>query len=296
MQASVKEDRQLWIGGSDIPTIMGISHFSTRWELLLFKVGLKESEFDGNEYTEYGNKMESKIRDYINEDQKSKFKETKYEYRETGIRCHLDGENDNKVLEIKTTSQIHDKVNDYEVYLVQLLFYMMQVGKNKGILAVYHRPEDFNEELNPERLQIFNIDIEDYKELCNDIEEEVKRFKEDINKLKENPLLAEEDLLPDTVKEISHELEMIEHKLQMYKELEQEEKELKKQLYNAMLEHNIKRWKTPTGIQITRVDGTEDKPYMEFNEEKFSQDQPVVYASYCEEKIKKGKSGYIKIT
>ena len=37
MQTSVKQDRQKYIGGSDIPAIMGISPFTTRYDLLLYK-------------------------------------------------------------------------------------------------------------------------------------------------------------------------------------------------------------------------------------------------------------------
>ena len=64
------------------------------------------------------------------------------------------------ILEIKTTSQIKENVNDYKVYLVQLLFYMQNVEVERGMLAVYERPEDFNEEFDGERLQIFFINIE----------------------------------------------------------------------------------------------------------------------------------------
>ena len=32
MQVSVKQDRQKWIGGSDIPIIMGISPFTSRFD------------------------------------------------------------------------------------------------------------------------------------------------------------------------------------------------------------------------------------------------------------------------
>ena len=56
-------DRFKWIGGSDIPAIMGISPFTTRFDLLLFKAELKENDFKGNEYTRYGQVMEPKIRD-----------------------------------------------------------------------------------------------------------------------------------------------------------------------------------------------------------------------------------------
>ena len=45
---------------------MGISHFKTRFDLLLEKAQLKENDFDGNEYTKYGDILEPQIREYIN--------------------------------------------------------------------------------------------------------------------------------------------------------------------------------------------------------------------------------------
>ena len=47
-------DRDKYIGGSDIPIIMGISPFKSRFDLLLEKAGYLENDFKGNEYTEYG--------------------------------------------------------------------------------------------------------------------------------------------------------------------------------------------------------------------------------------------------
>lgn len=297
MQASVKEDREKWIGGSDIPIIMGISPFTTRYDLLLYKAKLQENEFNGNEYTEYGNIMESKIRDYINELFNTNFIEGKHEDEKLGYRCHTDGENKDTILEIKTTSQIHDSIEDYKIYLVQLLFYMMNTNKKNGILAVYKRPEDFDEEFDVDRLIIYQIGIDDYKELCEDIIVSVNQFKMDLDRIKENPLLTEEDLLPIPIKELSHELEVIENKLETYKQLEQEEKELKQKLYEAMEKYNIKKWETPDKkMLITRIESTPDKTVMKFNEDKFKEEQPVVYASYTEEAIQKGRTGGIRIT
>ena len=148
MQASVSKDRDKYIGGSDIPIIMGISPFKKRYDLLLEKSGLKENDFTGNKYTEYGNIMESKIRDFINNDE---FYKTQYhgDFVEDkkivgNIRCHVDGYNGKMILEIKTTSQIHENVDDYNVYLVQLLFYMQNYKIDKGVLAVYERPEEID--------------------------------------------------------------------------------------------------------------------------------------------------------
>lgn len=296
MQASVKEDRQRWIGGSDIPVIMGISPFQSRYELLLYKAGLKENEFDGNEYTEYGNIMESKIRDYINKNLKMNYVEGKHEIEELGFRLHTDGECDNSILEIKTTSQMHDTLDEYKVYLVQILFYMMNTNSKYGTLAVYNRPEDFNEELDPSRLQIIRFNIDCYDDLCNDIVEEVERFKVDLNRIKENPLLTEDDLVPMPVRDLSHEILYIEEELKHYKELEKRQKELKDKLYNAMLEYHVKKWETPNGVKITLVESVPDKTEMVFNEDKFKEEQAILYASYCEEKVKKGKAGYIRIS
>ena len=161
MQKSVKEDREKYIGGSDIPVIMGISPFKTRYELLLEKAGLKEDDFEGNQFTEYGNMMEEKIISYINEKYDTAFVEGKH--IEGDIRCHTDGENKDYILEIKTTSEIHENVDDYRTYLVQLLFYMYHAKRHLGMLAVYERPEDFNEEFEKERLHIYSVKIEDYE-------------------------------------------------------------------------------------------------------------------------------------
>ena len=188
----VRTDRNKYIGGSDIPIIMNISPFKKRFDLLLEKADLLENEFEGNIYTEYGNILEPKIREYIN-----KLKDTNYiEYKKIdgNIRCHLDGFNYVSVLEIKTTSQVRKKVSSYKKYLVQLLFYMQQTNVEKGLLAVYERPKDFSEEFDEERLQMFDIDIKDYDELLKDINTAVKKFMEDLEKIKENPFIEEWEL------------------------------------------------------------------------------------------------------
>ena len=66
MQETVNKDRDKYIGGSDIPVIMNLSPFKSRYDLLLEKAGFKEDEFKGNIYTEYGNTLEPIIREWIN--------------------------------------------------------------------------------------------------------------------------------------------------------------------------------------------------------------------------------------
>ena len=305
MQTSVKENRDLFIGGSDIPKIMGISTFQTRWELLQEKAGLLENSFEGNSYTEYGNKMESKIRDYINEDLKDKFIEGKFV--EGDIRCHTDGENKTTILEIKTTSQIHEKVEDYDYYLVQLLFYMINTKRKKGILAIYERPDDFDETFNPMLLRKYEINIKDYKELCEDINLAVEQFRTDLQKLRDNPFLTEEDLLPKEVIELSSKVVELEEKLLLLKQLEEEKDNYKKQLKEAMENFGIKRWITPNKTKITLVEDKLDEVVKvdSYDEVKFKEENNELYENYhnkleeyktTKEETKKGKKGYVKIT
>lgn len=293
MQA-VTIDREKYIGGSDIPIIMGISQFKSRFDLLLEKAGLKENEFKGNNYTEYGNVMESKIRDYINTDRADKFEEGKY--IENDIRCHTDGINSDTVLEIKTTSQIHETIEEYKVYLVQLLFYMQYNKRECGKLAVYERPEDFNEEFDETRLKQFDFKLTDYEELLEQINKAVDQFRIDLEKVKNNPFITEEELMPTDLTELSNKVIALENQLEAMKEIEKQSKELKAQLKNAMEKYGKKTWETPKGIKITLVPDGEDKEVKKFNEDKFKEENEETYTKYLETKIQKGKAGYVRIT
>lgn len=295
MQA-VTIDREKYIGGSDVPIIMGISQFKTRFDLLLEKAGLQENEFTGNEYTEYGNVLEPKIRNYINKQGLSK-----KPYREDkkiidDIRCHVDGFNGETVLEIKTTSQIHKTVDEYKTYLVQLLFYMQHMNVERGLLAVYERPKNFSERFDSKRLQTFYIDINNYKDLLEKINSAVDQFRIDLAKLKENPMLSEEDLVPVDLTELANQLAAVENQLVMYDELTKQQKELKAQLKSAMEKNNVKKWTTNNGIQITLVADGVDKEVEKFNEKKFKEENEETYKKYLEMYMQKGKSGYVKIT
>jgi len=303
MQETVKQDRDKYIGGSDIPVIMNLSPFKSRFDLLLEKAGYKEDTFEGNVYTEYGNKLEPFIRDWINADMSKglKFKEGKH-IREAeadeiiGVRIHTDGENDNCILEIKTTSQIHDKVEDYKLYLVQLLFYMVNTGKPYGVLAVYDRPEDLSEEFNSERLQIFNIKLDDYKDLCSEIGEACERFIEDLQKVKDNPFITEEELLPTEITDITARIVAFESQIDYLKSIEKKIKEDKTRLKDAMQACGVKSWQTPNGYKITLVPDGEDKTEKKFNADKLKETDPETYNKYLEDTIVKGRSGHVKIT
>lgn len=303
MQASVKENRERFIGGSDIPVIMNISPFKSRFDLLLEKAGYKENDFTGNVFTEYGNTLEPIIRDYVNEITKAEFIEGKHTREATddepiGVRCHTDGESDimDAILEIKTTSQIYEDISDYKLYLVQLLFYMVNTGKRYGMLAVYERPEDLNEELDPARLHLYNINAEDYKDLIKEIGDSIESFIEDLKKVKDNPFITEEELLPSDITEISQRILAFEYQLKQMKEVEEKIKADKKRLKEAMQAAHVKTWQTLNGYKITLVEDGEDKIVKAFNDKKLQEEDPETYKKYLEDKVQKGKAGYVRIT
>jgi predicted phage-related endonuclease len=298
MEYDVTVNRQSYLGGSDIPIIMGISSFKTRYELMLEKAGLKENEFKGNRYTEYGHIIEPKIREHINNLYDTNFEPNRV--IKDDLRCHSDGFNGEAILEIKSTSHIFENVDDYRVYLVQLLLYMQMNEVDIGILAVYERPEDFNEEFDENRLMVFQISMKDYTDLLNEVNFEIDRFRADLSRLKENPLLSEEDFQPNELITLSKEVLVFEKQLAEFKLLEQEYKEMKQQLYEAMEKHNVKSWNTVNGVKITRVDATKPitKIEKEFDVDMFKAEHPDIYEKFVVEKEKRtnGKSGYVKIT
>ena len=301
MQETVKQDRDKYIGGSDIPVIMNLSPFKSRFDLLLEKAGYKEDTFEGNVYTEYGNTMEPKIRAAINSEIKEPFAEGKH-IREAeadeiiGVRIHTDGENSDSILEIKTTSQLYEDIDDYKIYLVQLLFYMVNTGKPYGLLAVDNRPDDLSEEFDADRLQLFNISLENYTELCEEIGDACEKFIEDLQKVKDNPFITEEELLPTEITDITARIIAFESQLDYLKSIEKKIKEDKTRLKDAMQSCGVKSWTTPQGYKITLVPDGEDKVDKKFNEDKFKAEDPETYNKYLENKIIKGKTGYVKIT
>lgn len=305
---NVTLNRHKYIGGSDIPIILGISSFKTRWELLLEKAQIKEKEFDGNIYTEYGNIMEPIIREYTEKQYDTTFKvET---FIDENYRSNVDGINETTVLEIKTSSNPLDHI---EVYKSQLIFYMMQSGRQEGLLALYERDyipplENFTEEyfqsiFDPFKLTFIPIYLFEEQELLEKIKYEISRFLKDLETIKTyNDLgfeINEELLIANDVVIISRELEIVENRIKELKKAEDEQKLLKKKLYQAMCEYNIKSWETPSGVKITLIPEKNGEKVVkdQFDIETFQQDYPDLYDEYAKDIIKKDKrAGYVKIT
>lgn len=294
---TVKTDRNLYIGGSDLSAIMGLSPFKTRWDLLQEKAGLKENDFDGNIFTEYGVVLEPIVRDYINEKYCRDFEPA---VKVDGdLRGNCDGIDEGGLLEIKTTSHVYDTLDGYKGYLVQILFYMKMFNVQHAMLAVYHRNEDFSTDFDPSRLQVIPIDIKDHLDTMDEVEQAIEMFRKDLAELRENPLLCEEDFMPNEIVEVTNKIMELENQLAAYKQMEAELKEFKSKLKVAMEEYGIKTWRLYDGTKITLVPDGEDKEVEEIDIESLKKDYPEICkagSKYVIRKIKRGRAGFVRIT
>ena len=294
---TIVEGRSHYLGGSEISALMGISPFKTRWQILQEKAEIVPIEPFTNPYVEYGSIMESSIRDYINKHYSRNFEPAVKIVDD--LRGNTDGLDELGILEVKTTSHIYDTLDGYKQYIVQMLFYMKIFNVQYGMLAVYERPDDFNETFDPDRLQVFEIDIKDYLDMMAEVEDAIDLFRKDLQELKENPLLCEEDFMPNEIVEVTGKIIELENQLAAYKQMEAELKEFKSKLKVAMEEYGIKTWRLYDGTKITLVPDGEDKEVEEIDLKALQKDHPELFgegSKYVKRKRKKGRSGYVRIT
>lgn len=252
---NVTQNRQLYVGGSDVPIIIGISKYKNAFELAKEKIGLVPKKFTSNEYSVFGHALEPQIRDYVNAINETNFQPDTNINKELKIRCNCDGVdyNESLLLEIKT----HGKNPTMKVYEAQMQLYMYAFDLSAGWLALYERPENFDAEFDSERLKIEVIHRDD--KYIEDILNQIKLFWKRCEALKANPEMKEIDFYSISLKDESNEIvvlanqvEKFELQLQQFKELEKQYKEMKDKLYAAMEVNNIKKFETEH-IVITRI-------------------------------------------
>ena len=168
-----------------------------------------------------------------------------------------------------------------------------------AMLAVYHRNEDFSTDFDPSRLQVIPIDIKDHLDTMDEVEQAIEMFRKDLSELRENPLLCEEDFMPNEIVEVTGKIIELENQLAAYKQMEAELKEFKSKLKVAMEEYGIKTWRLYDNTKITLVPDGEDKEVEEIDLKALQKDHPELFgegSGYVKRKLKKGRSGYVRIT
>ena len=313
---TVKVDRDKWVGGSSIPTILNVNKFKTRYELLLEMAHIVENKFTGNAYTEYGNEMEPIIRDHIN-----KILETNFvpdvAYKQP-YRGNCDGIFEDSILEIKTSSN-----PDWYAYELQTQLYMDMFNCTKGVIAVYERPTNFSIVFDETRLTIKFIERDE--DMLREIHQSVDEFLKDLERMKEafifGEVLTELDLADSNeLTTLSAELVSLETQLVNMKAIEKRIKELKTELKEQMEINELKSFQTPSGIKVTLVNDKPDEQIEVFDQGLFEEKYPAIVnectvmkpviewdsvqafatdeqLKECSvQQIKKGRKGYVKIT
>jgi len=198
----VEKNRHLYIGGSDLPSILRTNAKYGKSLITFAKEKLKiiPNTFKGNEYTRYGQLIEPFVRDYMNEMYDYDFREdSKIDY-DRMYRGNCDGidKKRNMLLEVKTFGSKLD-VKGYEP---QCQFYMNIFDVDECLLVGYKRPKGFysgiDYELDNDN-EFFDITFDEenlvvYKikrnaPLFEKIEKEIDKFKFLLECLKEEEVL-----------------------------------------------------------------------------------------------------------
>lgn len=199
----VETNRHLYIGGSDLPSILRLNkqYGKSLIEFAKEKLKIIPNEFNGNEYTRYGQIMEPFVRNYINQMFDYTFKEDSIIDNTRMYRGNCDGLDTNRktLLEVKTFGT---KL-DIKLYEPQCQFYMELFDIEECLLVGYKRPEDFytgimydpkqnndkdfNIEFDEENIIIFKLKRD--KEKFAKMEKEIEKFKYLLECLKEEEIM-----------------------------------------------------------------------------------------------------------
>ena len=305
---NVTENRNKYLGGSDLPALFNVSPFKDCFTLAREKAGVIPATFKGNEYTRYGQLLEPQIRDYINSIYELKFKENTNINEELGLRSNCDGldKEAGLLLEIKTNAGDKTTYEDVYDYILQMQMYMFQFNVEKGYLVQYKRPENFwsglnyetqhtddyfNQEFDPERISVMEIKRDD--KLIQQILSKAEKFWSDVERLKENPNMTEEEFyFNDKLVEYNNtinKLSVLEKELARLKDIEKETKTQREILYELMHNVGVKTIVT-NNLMITKINPTTSE---KIDSKKLKEELPEIVKKY--NKITNVK-GYVKIT
>lgn len=150
------EERRGFIGGSDIPIILGLSKYKTPYQLWAEKTGLITDDYKETELQYWGKLLEPIIRDEFARRNKVEVHQLdtiihpEYNY----LRAHIDGyiAEKNAVLEIKCadkfTAHLWEEAGTDGIpmqYLVQVAYYCHMTSADSATIAVLIGGNDYRE-------------------------------------------------------------------------------------------------------------------------------------------------------
>lgn len=309
---NVTIDRHKYVGGSDLPTILGLNvkYGTTAYDLALEKAGIKPRDFNGNQFTKYGQVMEPVIRDYINSLYGVNYLEDTVIDEDRGYRGNTDGIDRNAdipILEIKTFGD----TLDVDYYEPQCQFYMETFNQSACLLVGYKRPKDFYTGIDYDLEngdEYFNFDFDPNNLVIHEIKRDVNKwikidariqmFKKAVVYFRDNKDTATEDdfnrlFYGSDIVVTANKIAILESKLSAVKDLEAEYKKAKEELYKLFDEKGIISFDTGN-VKITKVAPTSYET-VGIDTAKLKENEPVIYEAYKTVKTTNRK-GYILIT
>lgn len=308
---NVTIDRHKYVGGSDLPTILGLNakYGTSIYDFAREKAGIIPNSFKGNQFTKYGQKMEPVIRDYINSVHGVTYLEDTVIDSERGYRGNTDGIDryaDIPMLEVKTFGE----ELDVDYYTAQCQFYMETFDQPACRLVGYKRPADFYTGVDYDLENddsYFNLEFDEnnlveyviYRDpkLWAKIEERIIAFKKAVEMLRENKEATEEEFnqvfYGTDLIAMTNKVALLENQLNGFKEIEKEHKKLKEDLYNLFEEKGIISFDFGT-MKITKVAPT-SYDTVSIDTAKLKEENEEIYNKYKVTKTT-NKKGYILIT
>lgn len=308
---NVTVDRDKYVGGSDLPSILGLNakYGTNIFEFAKEKAGIIPRSFNGNQFTKYGQVMEPVIRDWLNAKYQCTYLEDTTIDSERGYRGNTDGidrDAEIPIIEIKTFGN----ELDVEYYTPQCQFYMETFNQPAVRLVGYKRPEDFYTGVDYDLEngdEYFNYEFDENRivehvikrdpVLWGKIEQRIIAFKNAVSKLKENPDMSEEEFntlfYGDNLILLTDKVAVLEKSLETYKEIDKEYKDLKEKIYNIFEEQGLISFDTGT-MKITKVAPT-SYDTVSIDSKKLQDEKPDIYEEYKVVKTT-NKKGYILIT
>ena len=308
---NVTVDRDKYVGGSDLPSILGLNtkYGTNIFEFAKEKAGIIPKTFTGNQFTKYGQVLEPVIRDWLNAKYQCNYLEDTVIDETRGYRGNTDGidrDAEIPIIEIKTFGN----ELDVEYYTPQCQFYMETFNQPAVRLVGYKRPADFYTGVDYDLEngdEYFNYEFDENRivehvikrdpVLWSKIDERIKAFKNAVSELKANPDMSEEEFnslfYGNDLILLSNKVAVLEKSLETYKDIEKEYKDVKEKLYNIFEEQGLISFDTGT-MKITKVAPT-SYDTVSIDSKKLQDEQPAIYDKYKVVKTT-NKKGYILIT